>query len=113
MGKKDSTKDTIKDNQVNSNFPYRWSPASLTFYIYFYLFLYLYITRRTIDNNTPHLNLPKNQNRRAALGLPEIKLLGKGVGGGGAGASLISLRSTRTDCNNEIPEQKKLTVKPR
>ena len=47
-GTKDSTKDTIidttSDSQVNSNFPNRWSPASLTFNNYFYLFLYLYIT---------------------------------------------------------------------
>ena len=47
-GKKDSTKIHYhrhhKDSQVNSNLPYRWSPASLTFNNYFYLFLYLYIT---------------------------------------------------------------------
>ena len=41
--KKDAIKDITSDSQVNSYFPYRWSPASLTFYIYFYLFLYLYI----------------------------------------------------------------------
>ena len=38
-GKKDSTKDAIKDitsdSQVNSYFSYRWSPASLTINIYF------------------------------------------------------------------------------
>ena len=47
VGKKTAQKDTIiditSDSQVNSNFPYRWSPASLTFNNYFYLFLYLYI----------------------------------------------------------------------
>ena len=41
---KDITIDTTSDSQVNSNFQYRWSPASLTFNIYFYLFLCLYIT---------------------------------------------------------------------
>ena len=41
---KDLTIDTTSDSQVNSNFPDRWSPASLTFNNYFYLFLYLYIT---------------------------------------------------------------------
>ena len=41
---KDSTIDTTSDSQVNSNFPNKWSPASLTFNNYFYLFLYLYIT---------------------------------------------------------------------
>ena len=49
VGKKDSTKDitidTTSDNQVNSNFPNRWSPASLTLNNYFYLFLYLRIIR--------------------------------------------------------------------
>ena len=48
VGKMTAQKDTIidiaSDGQVNSNFPYRWSPASLTFNNYFYLFLYLYIT---------------------------------------------------------------------
>ena len=80
MGKRTALRDNIKDitsdSQVNSYFPYRLSPASLTFNIYFYLFLYLYITRTTINNDTPHLNSPKNQNRRAALGRPAIKLLG-------------------------------------
>ena len=41
---KDITIDTTSDSQVNSNFPNRWSPASLTFNNYFFLFLYLYIT---------------------------------------------------------------------
>ena len=71
MGKRTAQKDTIiditSDSQANSNFPYRWSPASLTFNNYFYLFLYLYITRMTINNNTPRLKSPKNQNRRTAL----------------------------------------------
>ena len=35
----DTIIDTTSDSQVNSNFPYRWSPASLTFNNYFYLFL--------------------------------------------------------------------------
>ena len=34
---KDITKDTTSDSQVNSNFPNRWSPASLTFNNYFYI----------------------------------------------------------------------------
>ena len=41
VGKKTAQKDTIiditSDSQVNSNFPYRWSPVSLTFNNYFYL----------------------------------------------------------------------------
>ena len=82
VGKRTAQKDTIidttSDSQVNSNIPHRWSPASLTFNNYFYLFLYLYITRITvtINNNTPHLKSPKNQNRRAALGWLAMKLLG-------------------------------------
>ena len=80
MGKRTAQKDTIiditSDSQVNSNFPYRWSPASLTLNNYFYLFLYLYITWITINNNAPHLKSPKNQNRRAALGRPAIKITG-------------------------------------
>ena len=80
VGKRTAQKDTIiditSDSQVNSNFPYRWSPASLTFNNYFCLFLYLYITWITINNNAPHLKSPKNQNRRAALGRPAIKIIG-------------------------------------
>ena len=41
---KDITIDSTSDSQVNSNFPNRWSPASLTFNNYVYLFLYLYMT---------------------------------------------------------------------
>ena len=74
MGKRTTQKDAIKDitrnSQVNSFFPYRWSPACQTVNINFYLFLYLYITRITINNGTPHLKSPKNQNLRAALGRP-------------------------------------------
>ena len=80
VGKRTAQKDTIiditSDSQVNSNFPYRWSPASLTFNNYFYLFLYLYITRITINNNAPHLKSPKNQDRRAAFGRQAIKNTG-------------------------------------
>ena len=72
---KDITIDTTSDSQVNSNFPNRGSPASLTFNNYFYLFLYLYITWITTNNNAPHLKSPKNQTRRAALGRPAIKII--------------------------------------
>ena len=75
---KDAIKDISSDSQVNSYFPYRWSPASLTFNIYFYLFLYLYITRIMINNGTPNQKSPKGQNRGAFLGWPEIKLRGGG-----------------------------------
>ena len=61
--------------QVNSNFPYRWSTANLSSNNYFYLFLYLYITWLTINNNTPNLKSPKDQNRRAALGRSAMQLL--------------------------------------
>ena len=72
---KDTIIDITSDRQVNSNFPCRWSATCLTFNNYFYLFLYLYITWITI-NNAPHLKSPKNQNRRAALGRPAIKITG-------------------------------------
>ena len=39
---KDTITDTTSDSQVNSNFPYRWPPASLTFNNYFTYF-YIYI----------------------------------------------------------------------
>ena len=64
--KKNTITDITSDSQVNSNFPYSWSPANLTFNNYADQFLYLYITRITINNNAPHLKLPQNQNRRAA-----------------------------------------------
>ena len=65
VGKRTAQKDTIiditSDSQVNSNFPYRWSPANLPYNNYFYLFLY--ITRITINNSTPHLQSPKSQQK--------------------------------------------------
>ena len=43
VGKRTAQKDTIiditSDSQVNSNFSYRWSPASLTFNNYFYIYI--------------------------------------------------------------------------
>ena len=41
---KDITIDTTSNSQVNSNFPNRWSPASLIFNNFITYFLYLYIT---------------------------------------------------------------------
>ena len=77
MGKrtaqKDITIDTTSDSQVNSNFPNKWSPASLTFNNYFYLFLYLYITWISTNNNAPHLKSPKNQKQKSPLGTASNK----------------------------------------
>ena len=59
---KDAIKYITSDSQVNSYFPYKWSPARLTldiYFTYFYLFLYLNITKITISNYTPHLKSPK------------------------------------------------------
>ena len=71
---KDSTKGhhhRTSESQVNSNFPNRWSPNSLTFLKQLFLpILYLYIKRITINNKTPYLKSAKNPNRRAALGRP-------------------------------------------
>ena len=88
---KDITIDTTSDSQVNSNFPNRWSPASLTFNNYFYLFLYLYITWITTNNNAPHLKSPKNQKQKSRLGTASNK---KYWGGGGGGGASTSFRST-------------------
>ena len=48
VGRRTAQKDTIiditSDSQVNSNFPYRWSPASLTFNKYSCLFWYNFAT---------------------------------------------------------------------
>ena len=79
---KNAIKDITNDSQVNSCFPYRWSPASLTINVYFDLFLYLYITRITINNGTPHLK---------SLGRLAIKLLGRGGGALTRGAILGAL----------------------
>ena len=81
VGKRTAQKDTIiditSDSQVNSNFPYRWSPASLTFNNCFNPFLYLYITRITLNNNTPHLKSPKNQKQKSRLGTASNKINGR------------------------------------
>ena len=99
---KDITIDTTSDSQVNSNFPNRWSPASLTFSNYFYLFLYLYITWITTNNNAPHLKSPKNQSRRAALGRPAIKITG--------GLELVCGRPTLALSSALVPQNFKSLV---
>ena len=97
---KDAIKDTTSDSQVNSSFPYRWPPASLTFNICFYLFLYLYLTRITINIGTPHLKSPKNRNRTTALGQPAMKLLE----GGGGGLKLLCGRPTLALSSALVPQ---------
>ena len=47
VGKRTAQKDTViditSDSKVNSNFPYRWSPASLTFNNFFLpIFIFIY-----------------------------------------------------------------------
>ena len=46
---KGAIKDITSDSQVNSYFPYRWSPASLTINIYSYLY--------STELKTQHINL--------------------------------------------------------
>ena len=92
---------------MNSYFPYRWSQASLTFNVCVYLFLNLYMKQITINNDTPHLKSPKNQNRRAALGRPAIFFFfwGGGGGGGGGGASkLVCGRPTLALSSAMVPQ---------
>ena len=107
IGKRTAQRDTIKgitsDSQMNSNFPYSWSPASFTFNIYFIFtyFFHLYITRITINNDTPNLKSQKNQTRRAALGRSAIKLLG---GGGGGGLQLVCGRLTLALSSSLVPQ---------
>ena len=88
MGKKIAQKDNIiditSDSQVNSNFPYKWSRASLPFNNYFYQFLYLYITRITINKNMPPLKSTQNQNRKKRLGTANNGITG---GEGGVGVN--------------------------
>ena len=77
-GKRTAQKVTIiditSDSQTNSNFPYKWSSAYLTFNIYFYLFLYLKITRITINNNTRHF--AKEPKQKSCLGKPSNEITG-------------------------------------
>ena len=55
--------------RLTAIFPYMWSPASLILNIYFYLFSTTRITKHIPTR------VPKNQNRRAALGRPTLALL--------------------------------------
>ena len=79
--KKGTIKDITSDSLVNSNFSYRWSPASLTINIQFYLFPYLiYITRKTKkQHTTSKIKEPKPKSR---LGTACNKTTGVGGGGG-------------------------------
>ena len=96
LGKRTAQKDTIiditSDIQVNSDFPYRWSPANLTFNNYFYLFLYLYITRITINNIMPHLKSPKSR-----IGMASYEITWGG--GGGGRFQLVCSRPTLALCS--------------
>ena len=60
---KDTIKGITRDSQVNSNSPYRWSPARLTLNICFIYFPFLYLIRRTIKSLAPHLKPPKQKSR--------------------------------------------------
>ena len=108
MGKRKAEKDIIIDitseSKVNSDFPHKWSPASLTFNNYFtiFIFLYLYITRITINNNAPHLKSQKNQKRRAALGRPAMQFYVAGAGGGGL--QLVCGRPTLAPSSALVPQ---------
>ena len=95
---KDTIIDTTSDSQVKSNFPYRWSPASLTFNNYFYLFSYLYITRITINNNAPHLKITKEPKQKSRIGAASNEITGW-VGGGGGGVG----GGASTSCGRPIP----------
>ena len=81
---KDAIKDITSDSQVNSYFPYRWSPASLTFNIYVNLFLYLYITRIMIKKRHIISKITKQPNQKSCLGTASNKITWGGGGGGGA-----------------------------
>ena len=96
---KDAIKDITRDSQVNSLFPYRWSPASLTISIYFNLFLYLYITRITINNNTSKITLKPKQKSR--LGMASNKIAG---GGGGGVLQLVCGRPTLVLSSALVPQ---------
>ena len=84
---KDAIKDITSDSQVKSYFSNRWSPASLTINTHTYThthththtYIYISIPRITINNDTPHVKSLKNQNRRAALGRPALKILGTSI----------------------------------
>ena len=102
---KDTTTDTTSDRQVNSNVPYRWSPANLTFNKYFYQFLYLYKTRITINNNTSHLKSPKNQKKKS----PPLWTASKEITGGlelVCGRSTLALGSSLVHQKNNYEQQK-------
>ena len=96
MGKRTAQKDTIiditSDSQVNSNFPYRWSPASLTFNNYFYLFLNLY-NENDYKQQRAKFKITKEPKQKSRLGTASNEIT-RGGGGGGGGGALTSLRST-------------------
>ena len=64
---------------VEQQFSTQVVSGCLTFNNNVYMFIYSYITRITVNYNTPHLKSSKNQNRRAALGRPAMKLLVEGL----------------------------------
>ena len=84
---KDTTKGITNDSQANSKPQHRRPPASLTSYNYSYLFLKP--THNENNHNQQNATSKKssnNQNRRASLGRPALKLL---RGGGGFNQSAV------------------------
>ena len=68
--KKDIIVDIISDSQVNSNLPYRLSPAVLTLNILLNLLVYLYITRITIKKQHATSKITKEQTQKSFIGTP-------------------------------------------
>ena len=60
MGKRTAQKDITSDAQVNSYFPYRWSPSC---HLFLPICIFIY-NRKTINNDTPHLKSPKKKQNK-------------------------------------------------
>ena len=90
VGKRTAEKDTIRDiisgSQVNSNFSYKWSTASLTFNIYLYLFPYLYSRKNNKQQHTTSKTTNESK-QKSHLKPASIIITGEGV-------QLVCSRST-------------------
>ena len=77
MGKRTAQKDTIiditSDSQVNSNFPYRWSPANLTFNNYFYLFFIFIYNVNNHKQQRATSKITKEPKQKSRLGTASNK----------------------------------------
>ena len=78
--------------------------------MYFTYFLFLYLTRKTINNHTPHLKPPNKPKQMSRLGTASNKTTGVGERGEGGGVQLVCGQPTLALCSALVPRTLRCSV---